>query len=260
MILPTQIRAAFEWLGELSIFIFDTLRGASGFFRRIGIFLNQCEAIGVTSIPILSLAAVFVGAVMSYQLYTSFELFGAQGMTGGTMGVAMFRELAPVFGAIIVTGRSGASISAEIASMRISEQIDALEVMGVDPHEYLVVPRVVAGALMMPILAIYFGGVSVLSASFIACGVKGLPWPVFWTQLALWTDWIDMLHCGLKGFSFGAAITLLGSFYGFRSAGGARAVGYAARTTVVVSCITILLLDYFWTMVLPIRTYQLMVK
>jgi len=248
-----MIKHSITWLGELTIFTRRTLEAVPKIWRRRGIFLNQCEFIGVSSLGILSVAAVFMGAVMGYQLYTSFALFGAQALVGGSVGVSIFRELGPVIGAIMVTGRAGAAIGAEIASMRVSEQIDALEVMGVNPYEYLVLPRVLAGAIMMPLLAYIFGGIATLSACAIACGVLDLSFPVFWKEFRLWVDAVDILHCTMKGISFGAALALLGSFYGFRAQGGARAVGFSTRSTVVASCLTILLLDYLWTMVLPAR-------
>jgi len=248
-----MINNSIAWLGELTIFTQRTFHSVSKIWKRRGIFLNQCEFIGVSSMGILTVAAIFMGAVMGYQLYTSFALFGAQALVGGSVGVAIFREFAPVIGAIMVTGRAGAAIGAEIASMRISEQIDALEVMGVNPYEYLVLPRVLAGALMMPLLAFIFGGIATISASIIACGVLDLSFPVFWKGFRLWVDAVDILHCTMKGITFGAALALLGSFYGFRAQGGARAVGFSTRSTVVASCLTILLLDYMWTMVLPVR-------
>lgn len=247
------ITQAIAWLGELSIFTRRTFQSSSKIWKRHGILINQCEFIGVSSLGILSVAAVFMGAVLGYQLYVSFALFGAQALVGGTVGVAIFREMAPVIGAIMVTGRAGAAIGAEVASMRVSEQIDALEVMGVNPYEYLVLPRVIAGAIMMPLLAFIFGGIATLAASAIACGVLDLSWPIFWKEFRLWVDGVDMIHCTMKGISFGTALTLLGCFYGFRAQGGARAVGFSTRSTVVASCLTILLLDYFWTMVLPVR-------
>lgn len=249
--------AGIEWLGELSLFVKRTAQASPRFFRRFGIFVHQCEFIGVSSLGILTVAAIFMGAVLGYQLYVSFALFGAQALVGGTVGVSIFREMAPVIGAIMVTGRSGAAISAEIASMQVSEQIDALEVIGVDPYEYLVVPRILAGATMMPILTFLFGGVATIAASVIACGVLDLSVPIFWKAFRAWVDYVDLLHCFCKGVSFGAALTLLGCFFGFRASGGARAVGFATRSTVVATCLTILLLDYFWTMVLPMRSAKL---
>ncbi len=106
---------------------------------------------------------------------------------------------------------------------------------------------------MMPLLAFIFGGIATLAASVIACGVLDLSFPVFWKEFRQWVDMVDMLHCLMKGISFGVALSLLGSFYGFRAQGGARAVGYSTRSTVVATCLMILLLDYLWTMVLPVR-------
>lgn len=240
-------------MGELTLFTQNTFRSLPKIWKRRGIFLNQCEFVGVSSLGILTVAALFMGAVLGYQLYVSFQLFGAQALVGGTVGVAIFREMAPVIGAIMVTGRAGAAIGAEVASMRVSEQIDALEVMGVNPYEYLVLPRVMAGAIMMPLLAFIFGGIATLAASAIACGVLDLSLPVFWKQFRLWVDHVDMIHCFCKGVTFGICLTLLGCFYGFRAEGGARAVGFSTRSTVVATCLVILLFDYFWTMVLPVR-------
>lgn len=251
------IMSGIFWLGELTFFLKRLLQALKKFPKRFDLFVNQCDFIGVSSFGIMAVAAIFMGAVLGYQLYVSFALFGAQALVGGTVGVSLFREMAPVMAAIMVTGRAGAAIGAEIASMRVSEQIDALDVMGVDPFEYLVMPRVVAGMVMMPLLAILFGAIATISASVIATSVLGLSLPVFWKTFRAWVDWVEFLHCVTKGISFGFALTLMGCFYGFRAQGGARAVGFSTRSTVVATCLTILLLDYFWTMVLPIRAPEL---
>ena len=254
------IQAGVEWLGEFILFLYRTIQTIGHLPRRFGIFLNQCEFIGVSSLGVLSVAAVFIGASLGYELYKSFELFGAQALVGGTIGVALFREMAPVLGAIMVTGRAGAGIGAEIASMKVSEQIDALEVMGVSPYEYLALPRILAGMTMMPLLAFIFGGIATLSASFIACQVLDLSFPVFWKTFRQWVSWVDLLHCLVKALTFGGALTALGCFYGFRASGGARAVGLSTRSTVVAACLTILFLDYFWTMILPLRADRLILR
>ena len=255
-----RVRAGIEWLGEFVIFLGRTFQSVRHLPRRFGIFLNQCEFIGVSSLGVLSVAAIFIGASLGYQLYKSFELFGAQALVGGTIGVALFREMAPVLGSIMVTGRAGAGIGAEISSMRVSEQIDALEVMGVNPYEYLVLPRVLAGMVMMPLLAFIFGGIATISASLIACGVLDLSYPVFWKTFRQWADWVDLLSCLVKAITFGGTLAALGCFFGFRANGGASAVGFSTRSTVVASCLTILFLDYFWTMVLPLRADQLILR
>jgi phospholipid/cholesterol/gamma-HCH transport system permease protein len=192
-----------------------------------------------------------MGAVLGYQLYVSLHQFGAEALLGGSVGVALFRELAPVMSGIMVAGRAGAAMAAEISSMKISEQIDALEVMAVDPVEYLVVPRVSAGVLMMPLLAMFFTLIATLAAGAVACGAMGLQYSVYWSQYLKIVDPIEIVHCLVKSAVFGLVLTWIGCFCGFRSYGGARAVGQATRNTVVAACLSILLSDYFLTSLLP---------
>lgn len=241
----------FTLLGDFSLFMLETLHSLTHAWRRRGLFLRQCEFIGVNSMGVVLVAAIFMGGVLGYQLYVSFHLFRAEALLGGSVGVALFRELAPVMAAIMVTGRAGAAMAAEIASMRISEQIDALEVMAIDPIEYLVVPRVVAGLFMMPLLSVAFAVVASLASAGVACGIMGLDLQVFWSQYSKVVDKIDMIHCVTKGAVFGLILTWVGCFYGYRAYGGARAVGFATRSTVVATCLTILLSDYVMTSFLP---------
>lgn len=201
---------------------------------------------------VVLLAAAFIGAVMGYQLYTAFHRFGAEGLVGGSVGVSLFRELAPIMTAIMVSGRAGAAMTAEIATMRVTEQIDALEVMGVNPVEYLVMPRVIAGLLMTPLLGIMFGVASTLAAAGLTCGVLDLSTPVFWSQFRRWVDQADiLLHCGLKSAVFGLVLTLIACYCGFNAKGGAGSVGRATQTTVVVSFLAVLFTDYVLTTLLP---------
>jgi phospholipid/cholesterol/gamma-HCH transport system permease protein len=238
-------------LGEFSLFVGQTLGAFRNIVRRSGLFIKQCEFIGVSSLGVSSVAAVFMGGVLGYQLYVSFKLFGAEALLGGSVGVGLFRELAPVMAAIMVTGRAGAAMAAEIASMRISEQIDALEVMAIDPVEYLVAPRVIAGFFMMPLLAVMFAVTGSAAAAVISCGIMGLDWTVFWEQYTKVVDAIDIVHCVTKACVFGVLLTWIGCFCGFRAYGGARAVGFATRSTVVASLLAILLADYILTSFLP---------
>ncbi len=249
MTLP--LRSVIETLGDFSMFLWSTAKSSSRLPLRWGLFLKQCEFIGVSSLVIITVAALFMGGVLGYQLYVSFHLFGAESLLGGTVGVSLFRELAPVMGAIMVTGRAGAAMAAELASMRVSEQIDALEVMAVDPVEFLVLPRVLAGTLMMPLLAVYFGVVGSLAGAGVSIGIMGLDSAVFWEQYRRFVDSIDLVHCVTKGAVFGLVLTWVACFNGFRAHGGARSVGFATRTTVVVTCLTILLFDYILTSLLP---------
>lgn len=251
MRLTEVLRSFIITLGDFSLFVFETLRSLSHIWRRRGIFFRQCEFIGVSSLGVNAVAAIFMGGVLGYQLYMSFHIFGAEALLGGSVGVSLFRELAPVMAGVMVTGRAGAAIAAEIASMRVSEQIDALEVMAVDPVEYLVAPRVLAGVITMPLLSVFFAAVATLAAALVSCGIMDLQWTIFWTQFAKVCDPIDVVHCVVKGAVFGLVLTWVACFCGYRTQGGARAVGAATRNTVVSTFLTILLCDYILTSLLP---------
>jgi phospholipid/cholesterol/gamma-HCH transport system permease protein len=258
---PGELLSSFiTVVGEFSLFVWETIKSGRQFWRRSGLFLKQCEFIGVSSLPVVTVAAIFMGGVLGYQLYISFHLFGADALLGGSVGVSFFRELAPVMASIMVTGRAGSAIAAEIASMRISEQIDALEVMAVDPIEFLVVPRVLAGMIVVPILSVYFAWIGSLASAGVSCGIMGLDSSVFWTQYAWVVDPIDITHCVVKGLVFGTVITWVACFNGFNAYGGARAVGAATRNTVVSSLLSILLCDYLLTSLLPYGFATLKVK
>ncbi len=247
------VRGSISTLGGYTLFIFRTLQTSSRLWKRRGLLLRQCEFVGVTSLGVIAVAAIFLGGVLGYQLFMSFKIFGAEALVGGTLGVTLMREMAPVFAAIMITGRTGAAMAAEIATMRISEQIDAIEVMAVDPYEYLVFPRVLAGLLMGPLLAIFFGGISSLSGEAVACGMLGLDYSIFWEQYALRVDFEEMIHLLVKSTTFGFLISSIACYYGFNAQGGAGAVGRATRVTVVISLLAILLADYLLTSMLPYR-------
>ena len=251
MVIGELFQSILLTLGDFSIFVFDTIRSWRRIWSRRGLFLRQCEFIGVGSLAVNGIAGMFMGAVLGYQLYASFHYFGAEALLGGSIGVALFRELAPVMTGVVVTGRAGAAMAAEIASMRISEQIDALEVMAIDPIEFLVAPRVLAGVLMMPLLSVFFGVIASISGSLVACSVLGLDQSIYWTQFSKVVDAMELIHCVTKGAVFGLVLTWVACFCGFRAQGGARAVGLATRTTVVAAFLTILLSDYILTSFLP---------
>ena len=251
------LNSAVAIAGEFTLFIGETFRTFPRMWRRRALFLRQCEMIGVSSSGIIVVAACFMGGVLGYQLYVSFKLFNAEALLGGSVGVSLFRELAPVMTAIMVTGRAGAAMAAEIASMKISEQVDALEVMAVDPVEFLITPRVIAGLIMLPILSIFFGAVATLAAAGVSCGIMGLDQSVYWQQFSKVVDVIELTHCGVKGAVFGLVLTWVGCFNGYRAHGGASAVGMATRNTVVVTCLMILFSDYILTSLLPFGFYKL---
>ncbi len=238
--------------GRYSIFVGHILKTVPKLWKRRDLFLRHCEYIGVSSTGVIIVAGFFMGAVMGYQFYVTLHLFGAEALLGGGVGVAVLREFAPVMAAIMVTGRAGAAMAAEVASMKISEQVDALEVMAVDPIEYLVTPRVFAGVLMMPILAVFFGAVGSLAGAAVGCGVMGLGGATYWELFAFYVDILDLIHLWIKAVIFGFILTSIGCYCGYQAYGGARAVGFATRTTVVLSVLAILLSDYLITTFLPV--------
>lgn len=248
---PLSLRSAVLLVGDFSIFGYDALASLRHLWRRRGTFLRQCEFIGVSSMGICAVAASFMGGVLGYQLYVSFHYFGAEALLGGSVGISLFRELAPVMAAIMVTGRAGAAMAAELATMRITEQIDALEVMAVEPIEYLVGPRMLAGTVMMPLLSILFAVVASLAAFGVSSGIMGLEATIFWEQFYKIVDRMEIIHCVVKGTCFGLILVWVACFCGFRAQGGAGAVGAATRTTVVVSFLMILFSDYLLTSLLP---------
>jgi phospholipid/cholesterol/gamma-HCH transport system permease protein len=257
--LPPFFESIATLTGDFTLFVVETVRAVPAMWKRRGLVLKACESIGVSSSGIIVIAAMFMGAVLGYQFYVSFRLFNAEALLGGTVGVSLFRELAPVMTAIMVTGRAGAAMAAEIASMKISEQIDALEVMAVNPVEFLITPRVIAGTFMVPLLSVFFTAIASLSAAGVACGVMGLDSSIYWVQYAKMVDTIDLVHCTTKGAAFGLILTWVGCFNGYRARGGASAVGMATRNTVVASCLSILFVDYVLTSMLPFGALRIQV-
>jgi len=212
-----EISALFKMLWEA---VFWGLRPP----YRGRLFVEAMEFIGVGSIFLVSLTAVFVGGVLALQLVDGFRDFGAENQTGAVIGLALAREVGPVFAALMVTSRAGSAMTTELGSMRVTNQIDALVTMAVNPVQYLVVPRLVAGFIMVPVLTMLFNVVGVFGAYFVAVS-QGL----------------------IKSMVFGVAVTLIACRQGFYAKGGAAGVGRATNRAVVQSAIAILMLDYLVT-------------
>lgn len=258
--LTEKVRDSISVIGDFMLFGLQILRTTKGLWKRRNLFFKHCEMIGVSSSGVVLTAALFMGGVLGYQLYAAFHMFGAEALLGGSVGISLFRELAPVMAAIMVTGRSGAAMAAEIASMRITEQIDALEVMAINPVEYLVTPRVMASLMMMPLLSVFFASVGSLAAAFVSCEIMGLSYATYWQQFTKVVDALDLQHCVIKGAVFGLVLAWVGCFCGYFARGGARGVGLATRTTVVATCLTILLSDYVITSFLPLGYEKLSIN
>jgi phospholipid/cholesterol/gamma-HCH transport system permease protein len=213
--------------------------------------IRQVQFIGIQSLPIILLCSLFTGAVFTWESHEAFALFGAQGLVGGTVGVAITRELAPTLTGLLVAGRAGSAMAAEIGSMRVSEQIDALEAMAVDPVNYLVKPRVVAATLAMPLLTAIFDFVGILGSYVVAIYLLHMNYPEFMVRLVDWVDWDDIAAGLVKSTCFGLIIGVVACTKGFYTAGGAVGVGRSTTSSVVVASVAILVSNYFIAVMLP---------
>lgn len=200
--------------------------------------------VGVDSLPLIVVTFAFAGMVIAVQLVDQFMRFGAEGLIGGVIGLSICRELAPVMTALIVTGRVGASFAAEIGTMRVTEQIDALEVMGVDPVRYLVVPRFLACAFMLPVLTIFSDFVGIVGGYFVVM-TREVNALVYKTSLSDLMDPIDVVGGLIKSAFFGGTIALVSCYAGMSASGGARGVGRMTTSAVVISNMLVLIFNYF---------------
>ena len=206
---------------------------------------KQMLEIGVNSLPVVLITAVFTGMVLALQSYTGFKRFGAEGLVGSVVALSMTRELGPVLAALIVTGRAGASMAAEIATMRVTEQIDALETLATNPVKYLVVPRFLSGIIMLPALAVISDIVGIIGGYFVTVTLLGAGSTAYMKATWDFLEVEDIYNGLIKAAFFGAAFTLISCYKGFYAKGGAEGVGRATTGAVVVSSMTILISDYF---------------
>ncbi|HMV66530.1 MAG TPA: ABC transporter permease [Myxococcota bacterium] len=218
---------------------------------RVRLVIAQCEFIGVQSLPIILLTSAFTGAVFTLQSYRAFALFQAESMVGGTVGVALTRELGPTLTGLLVTGRAGSAIAAELGSMRVTEQIDALDAMAVDPINYLVKPRLLASIIVMPLLTATFDFVGVFGSYVVGIFMLHMSEPDFMVRLRDWVDWDDIWSGLLKATVFGLIMGSVSCYKGFYTHGGAKGVGVATTTAVVVSSVAILVANFFIAWALP---------
>ncbi|MBA3396742.1 MAG: ABC transporter permease [Deltaproteobacteria bacterium] len=213
-------------------------------------YLDALEYIGFASLPIVLLVGVFTGAVLSLQSVAAFRQFGLESFAGGTTGKALSIELAPVMTALMLAGRAGAGIATELGTMRISEQIDALESMAVNPIQFLVLPRLIASMIVTPILSLLFFVVGMGGAYIVAVLLEGVDqgqWVANLREIVLLTDVLQGL---IKSVFFGFMVTLIGCYQGFNATGGGRGVGMGTTRAVVMGSVTVLVMDYFLTDIL----------
>lgn len=246
---PVQRNLRF-W-GEIADFLWQALKGLKMAHRRLPLIVQQIDFIGIQSLTILTFSGIFIGAVMAFQTYVALHFFGMESFLGASVGMALSRELAPVFAGIMVAGRAGAAIAAEIATMRVTEQIDALDALGTDPYDYLITPRLIAGVFSLPLLYGYFLLVGCLAGHFVGVVVLDADGGVYWDRLAWAVDVNDIFQGSVKATIFGFFLSLMGCFYGFNAGNNAQSVGIATNRAVVITSLLILFSDYVLTAYLP---------
>lgn len=205
----------------------------------------QLDFVGVGSIFIVGLTGLFTGMVFAFQSATAFELFDAQSLVGPTVALTLSRELAPVFSALMVTMRAGSAMCTELGTMRVTEQVDALETMAVNPVQYLLVPRVISGLVMVPVLSVLFNTTGMVGAYFVTVVVKNVSAGTFLSRTRQWLDVTDFYETLLKGAIFGLTVTLICCYKGYNASGGAKGVGQATTEAMVSCALSIFILDFF---------------
>lgn len=234
-----------EDIGGLASLLFDVLRwGARPPFRVVNL-MAQLDFVGVGSVLIVALTGIFSGMVFAHQSARAFELFNAKSLVGPTVTLTITRELAPVFSALMVTMRAGSAMCTELGTMRVTEQVDALETMAVNPVQYLLVPRVLAGLIMVPMLVMVFDLAGVGGGYFVSVAVKGVTAGTFISRTQQWLDPEDIAEGLIKGAVFGLYVALVACFKGYNASGGAKGVGQATTEAMVLSALGIFVLDYF---------------
>ena len=208
-------------------------------------YVDACEYIGFGSLPIVLLVGAFTGMVMSLQSVYAFRQFGLESVAGGTTGKALALELGPVLTALMLSGRAGAGIATELGTMRITEQIDALESMAVNPVQYLVLPRLIAGMIVTPLLTLMFFVIGMGGAYLVAVVWQGVDHGQFVYNTKDLVKPMDIVQGEIKSVVFGIVVILVGCYQGYHATGGGRGVGIGTTRAVVIASVSVLVLDYF---------------
>jgi phospholipid/cholesterol/gamma-HCH transport system permease protein len=234
-------------VGRIIILLYKIIRLTFTPPFRFTELLRQLDFIGVQSVALVVFTGMFTGMVSALQTYNGVSRFGAQSMIGATVALGLTRELGPVLSALMVIGRTVSSMAAEIGTMRTTQQIDALRSMSVNPIHYLIVPRVLAMVLVLPVLALFFSFAGMIGAYVMALYQLGIDQSTFMIGIKNYLDLQDITHGLLKSVVFGLVISTIGCAEGYYSPMGARGVANATTRSVVFSSVLVLILDYVMT-------------
>jgi phospholipid/cholesterol/gamma-HCH transport system permease protein len=209
--------------------------------------LKQIEEVGIKSVPVVLITGAFTGMVLALQSYTGFKRFNAEAFVGTVVALSMTRELGPVLSGLMVSGRVGSAMAAELGTMQVTEQIDALYTLATNPVKYLIVPRFLATLIIMPILTVFSDVVGILGGYLVSVNLLGSNPTIYIRRTFDYLD-LDDIYIGLfKACIFGIIISIIGCYQGFNTQGGAEGVGKATTKAVVIASLLILIANYFIT-------------
>lgn len=233
--------------GKVALFALTAIRHCftPPFYPKL--ILRQFLQIGYYSLPVVGLTAIFSGAVLALQSYSGFSRFNAESAIATVVVLSITRELGPVLAGLMVAGRVGASMAAEIGTMKVTEQLDALRTLSTNPFKYLVAPRVIAGVLMLPLLVLTADIIGVLGGYLVSVHSLGFSSGPYLNSTIQFLEQIDVVSGLVKAAFFGFVISIMGCYFGYHSKGGAEGVGIATTNSVVSASIMILLLNYIIT-------------
>jgi phospholipid/cholesterol/gamma-HCH transport system permease protein len=248
--LGAAVLSLLSYLGRLGLFLLQAVGLIVVPPLKVQRVLRQVQFIGTRSLLVIALTGLFTGMVLGLQGYYTLTRFGSEAYLGSAVAISLITELGPVLSALMVTGRAGSAIAAEIGIMRITEQIDALEVMALNPIRYLVVPNVVAGIIAMPLLGALFAVIGIYGGYLIGVQLLGVSSGTYFGSMTDFVAMTDIRNGLYKSLSFGLLITFLCCFKGYHTGYGAEGVSKATTEAVVWSSVAILVLDYFLNSVL----------
>lgn len=233
--------------GQIVIFAISSIQLYFKKPSRIGETIKHMEFVGNQSIFIISLTALFTGLALSFQIYLGFKLVNMVNLVGPTVALGISRELGPVLTGLIVAARAGGAMAARLGTMRVNEQIDALDVMGVNTKQYLIAPRIVASLICMPLLTAVFDFVAMLGAYFLCVKLVDIDEAIFWDKISSTIEPRHIYEGLFKAAIFGFVFAVICTYRGYHTKGGAKGVGEATNSGVVTSMVLTIVLDYFIT-------------
>jgi len=240
-----------EALGRFGLFLLQAIRYTLTPPFKVGRLIDRIHFIGFRSLTIVVLTGAFTGMVLGLQIFLTLSRFGSEAYLGPAVALSLIRELGPVLCAVFVTGLAGSALTAEIGIMKITEQIDALQVMALSPMRYLVVPALVAGVITFPLMVSIFDVVGIFGGYLVGVELLGLSPGTYFGEMQTFVDWSDLMTGYWKALSFGLIVPWVCAYKGFNCGHGAEGVARATTQAVVLASVLILVWDYFLGSVLP---------